>query len=166
MCLRARSSLVSLSYWFNRGAEAYVCHDAELLHIQRQSCYLIGRDRLVADLAVEHPSCSKQHAAIQCNLNPCRHLGRKLTNVMTFSCRPTSPRKRRVRNVKACRQVRSPLSASPSFSFFLLNDRLYRPFIIDLESTNGTKVNDEAIPPARYYELHLNDGPCLLFLCR
>ena len=38
----------------------------ELLHIHRQSAYLIGRDRLVADIAVDHPSCSKQHAAIQC----------------------------------------------------------------------------------------------------
>ena len=38
----------------------------ELLHIQRQSAYLIGRDRLVSDIAVDHPSCSKQHAAIQC----------------------------------------------------------------------------------------------------
>ena len=33
-----------------------------------------------------------------------------------------------------------------------------RPFIIDLESTNGTHVNGEAIPVARYYELRLNDG--------
>ncbi|KAJ3523336.1 hypothetical protein NM688_g8748 [Phlebia brevispora] len=32
-----------------------------------------------------------------------------------------------------------------------------KPFIIDLESTNGTIVNDEAIPPARYYELKLGD---------
>lgn len=41
---------------------------ADLLHIQRQSAYLIGRDRTVADLAIEHPSCSKQHAVIQCML--------------------------------------------------------------------------------------------------
>jgi smad nuclear-interacting protein 1 len=40
--------------------------EPELLHIHRQSAYLIGRDRLVADIAVDHPSCSKQHAAIQC----------------------------------------------------------------------------------------------------
>ena len=33
-----------------------------------------------------------------------------------------------------------------------------RPFIIDLESTNGTHVNGETIPIARYYELRLNDG--------
>jgi len=27
--------------------------------------WLIGRDRLVADIPVDHPSCSKQHAVIQ-----------------------------------------------------------------------------------------------------
>jgi smad nuclear-interacting protein 1 len=33
-----------------------------------------------------------------------------------------------------------------------------RPFVIDLESTNGTLVNDNAIPAARYYELKAGDG--------
>lgn len=32
-----------------------------------------------------------------------------------------------------------------------------KPFIIDLESTNGTHVNGEAIPTSRYYELQLSD---------
>jgi len=40
----------------------------ELLHIHRQSAYLIGRDRTVADISIDHPSCSKQHAVIQCEL--------------------------------------------------------------------------------------------------
>ena len=40
----------------------------DLLHIHRQSAYLIGRDRAVTDIPLEHPSCSKQHAVIQCNL--------------------------------------------------------------------------------------------------
>jgi hypothetical protein len=38
----------------------------EMLHIHRQSAYLFGRDRLVADIPIEHPSCSKQHAVIHC----------------------------------------------------------------------------------------------------
>jgi smad nuclear-interacting protein 1 len=37
----------------------------DLLHIHRQSSYLIGRDRLIVDIPVDHPSCSKQHAVIQ-----------------------------------------------------------------------------------------------------
>ncbi|THH30721.1 hypothetical protein EUX98_g3456 [Antrodiella citrinella] len=32
-----------------------------------------------------------------------------------------------------------------------------KPYIIDLESTNGTHVNGEAIPTSRYYELQLSD---------
>ncbi|KAI9058383.1 SMAD/FHA domain-containing protein [Trametes sanguinea] len=32
-----------------------------------------------------------------------------------------------------------------------------KPFIIDLESTNGTIVNDETIPTSRYYELMAGD---------
>jgi pSer/pThr/pTyr-binding forkhead associated (FHA) protein len=38
----------------------------DLLHIHRQSAYLIGRDRAIADISIDHPSCSKQHAVIQC----------------------------------------------------------------------------------------------------
>ena len=37
-----------------------------------------------------------------------------------------------------------------------------RPFVIDLESTNKTFVNDEAIPAARYYELKTGDGMFLI----
>lgn len=40
----------------------------DLLHIHRQSAYLIGRDRTVTDIPLEHPSSSKQHAVIQCTL--------------------------------------------------------------------------------------------------
>lgn len=40
------------------------------LYIHRESAYLIGRDRKVVDLPVDHPSCSKQHAALQYRLVP------------------------------------------------------------------------------------------------
>ncbi|KAH7928442.1 SMAD/FHA domain-containing protein [Leucogyrophana mollusca] len=86
----------------------------ELLHIHRQSAYLIGRDRTVADITVEHPSCSKQHAVIQ-------H-----------------------------RQVHEK-------DEFGVPKPAIKPFIIDLESTNGTHVNNDAIPTSRYYELRAND---------
>lgn len=39
-----------------------------LLYIHRQSAYLCGRDRKVADIPLDHPSCSKQHAALQYRL--------------------------------------------------------------------------------------------------
>ena len=43
-------------------------------------------------------------------------------------------------------------------TFSCVGSRLSRPFIIDLESTNGTHVNDGAIPTSRYYELRASDG--------
>ncbi|CAF3245961.1 unnamed protein product [Rotaria sp. Silwood2] len=39
-----------------------------MYQIHRQSAYLIGRDRIVCDLPVDHPSCSKQHAVLQYRL--------------------------------------------------------------------------------------------------
>ncbi|KAF5315318.1 hypothetical protein D9619_006992 [Psilocybe cf. subviscida] len=99
------------------GWRLYVFKDSEqveLLHISRQSAYLVGRDRLVADIAIDHPSCSKQHAAFQY-----RHVIEK--------------------------------------DEFGGSKGKVKPFIIDLESTNGTTVNDETIPPARYYELKAGD---------
>ncbi|KAH8114378.1 SMAD/FHA domain-containing protein [Phellopilus nigrolimitatus] len=87
-----------------------------LLHIHRQSCYLIGRDKAVVDIYIEHPSCSKQHAVIQ-------H-----------------------------RQVQQKDDIG-----VIKGGGQLRPFIIDLESTNGTHVNDEAIPVSRYYELKMGD---------
>ncbi|KAK9767869.1 hypothetical protein K7432_001975 [Basidiobolus ranarum] len=86
----------------------------DLLHIHRQSAYLVGRDRKVADIPVDHPSCSKQHAAFQ------------FRQVVE---------KNEVGEVK----------------------RLVKPFIIDLEATNGTFVNGERIPATRYYELKVSD---------
>ena len=53
----------------------------DLIHIYKQSCYLVGRDTVVrnlvrdrflgpsdsqvTDIPIAHPSCSKQHAVIQ-----------------------------------------------------------------------------------------------------
>ena len=55
--------------------------------------------------------------------------------------------------------VQKQLSSS-SFLSGLVHaiDVLARPFIIDLESTNTTHVNDEVIPITRFYELKAGDG--------
>ena len=47
---------------------------------------------------------------------------------------------------------------APSRMILMLTFSAGRPFVIDLESTNKTFVNDEAIPAARYYELRVGDG--------
>ncbi|CAH8832996.1 unnamed protein product [Trichobilharzia szidati] len=72
-----------------------------ILHIHRQSGFLIGRDRKIADIPMDHPSISKQHAVLQ------------------------------------YRFVRGAI-------------RLY---VIDLDSANGTYLNNNRIESRRYYEL-------------
>ena len=37
----------------------------ETMHLGKQSAYLIGRDKAVADIYLRHPSLSKQHAVLQ-----------------------------------------------------------------------------------------------------
>merc|ERR1712216_520850 len=49
-------------YEFKDGAEASV------LHIHRQSAFLVGRIKEIADILTMHPSCSGQHAVIQFRL--------------------------------------------------------------------------------------------------
>ncbi|KAI0032566.1 SMAD/FHA domain-containing protein [Vararia minispora EC-137] len=88
--------------------------DAGMFHIARQSAYLFGRDHVVADIALDHPSCSKQHAVIQY---------RQITEKDEYG------------------------GSKP----------VIKPFVIDLESTNGTHVNDESIPTTRFYELRVGD---------
>lgn len=95
----------------------YVFKGDDLLDTVRlsdRSCWLIGREKLVVDFPLEHPSCSKQHAAIQFRYVETRdEFGERTGKV--------------------------------------------RPYLIDLESSNGSVVNDEIIPPARYVELRDKD---------
>lgn len=84
------------------------------LYIHRQSAYLIGRDRVVTDFPVYHPSCSKQHAVLQYRLVDTQ-------NEKGLKC------------------------------------RLIKLYIIDLNSTNGTYVNNKRIEPQRYIEMKATD---------
>lgn len=82
----------------------------DFIPIHRQSAYLFGRSRLIADIPIDHPSCSKQHAVLQYRLMNYKRddgtVGRRL-----------------------------------------------RPYIIDLESSNGTYVNNKKVEPRCYVEL-------------
>lgn len=77
----------------------------DVIPIYEKSHYLVGRERRVANISVDHPSCSSQHAVIQF---------RKLYGKI-------------------------------------------KPYIIDLESSNGTKINQNTIPTSRYVELFPKD---------
>mmetsp|Transcript_25282 Transcript_25282/g.45522 ORF Transcript_25282/g.45522 Transcript_25282/m.45522 type:complete len:310 (+) Transcript_25282:35-964(+) len=86
-------------------------------HISRQSAYLFGRERKVADIPVDHTSLSKQHAVLQYRALPS----------------------------KQQQQMGAP-------------DKLQcKPYLMDLESTNGTFINGVRLDPARYYELRRGD---------
>ncbi|CAH7673414.1 SMAD/FHA domain-containing protein [Phakopsora pachyrhizi] len=101
----------------NKKYRLYVFKGSEqidLLHIYQQSAYLIGRDRVVVDIPIDHPSSSKQHAVIQ------------------------------------YRQVQTK-------NEFGDTKTLVKPFLIDLESANGSFVNGEKVPESRYYELQQGD---------
>ncbi|XP_043279084.1 smad nuclear interacting protein 1 [Venturia canescens] len=80
------------------------------LYVHRQSAYLMGRDRKIADIPLDHPSCSKQHAVLQYRL-------------VTFQRENGGEGKR------------------------------LRPYLIDLESANGTFVNNVKLEPKKYHEL-------------
>lgn len=81
-----------------------------VLYIHRQSGFLIGRDRKICDIAVDHPSCSKQHAALQFRLVPYERVDGS-------------------------------------------TGKRVRPYLIDLESANGTFVNNNKIESKKYVEL-------------
>lgn len=91
----------------------------EAIPLHRQSSYLVGRDRLIADIPTDHPSCSKQHAVIQ------------------------------------FRAVRSQDELLPKDGS--LPPLRVKPYVIDLQSTNGTYVNGERIDDSRYVELKEQD---------
>jgi len=83
----------------------------DTLHVSKQSAYLFGRNAEIADVPVEHPSLSSQHAVLQY---------RALPNPETkkLNC---------------------------------------QPYLMDLESTNGTFINGVKIDAARYYQLKKGD---------
>lgn len=99
----------------------YVFKGKELLdtvYLHQRSAWLVGRDRTVTDLLLEHPSISKQHAVLQF-----RH--RSTTNEF---------------GDKASK---------------------VKPYLIDLESANGTKLNGQKIEASKFVELI--DQDCVAF---
>ena len=83
----------------------------QVLHVSKQSAYLWGRNEDIADIPLQHGSCSSQHAVLQYRALPNKETGK-------LSC---------------------------------------QPYLVDLESTNGTFINGNRIDSARYYQLKKGD---------
>ncbi|KAJ5257672.1 hypothetical protein N7524_009228 [Penicillium chrysogenum] len=82
----------------------------ETVELSERSCWLVGRERMVVDFPLDHPSCSKQHAVLQFRFVEKRNeYGDRIGKV--------------------------------------------KPYLIDLESANGSSVNGETIPGGRYVEV-------------
>jgi len=107
-------------YVFKNGKEI------DVLNLDRQSSYLVGRDRIVADIPVDHTSCSSQHAVIQF---------------------------RQVNVKNEYGDVDKPIKYFPCYAV----ETNVRPYIIDLDSTNGTELNGEKIESRRYFEIRTED---------
>jgi len=88
-------------YIFTKANEA-----PKIIPIHKEVGYLFGKDRRVAEVPTDHPTCSKQHAVLH------------------------------------YRQTKGGL---------------VKPYIMDLESVNGTFVNGDRIEASRYYELKEKD---------
>lgn len=89
----------------------------DVYHISRQSAYLFGRERKVADIPVDHGSLSKQHCVLQYRALPSKSS--------------------------------SLIGEAPKLQC--------KPYLMDLESTNGTFINGVRLDAARYYELRRGD---------
>ncbi|KAG8157782.1 hypothetical protein KVR01_012444 [Diaporthe batatas] len=86
----------------------------DTIELGARSCWLVGRESAVVDMAAEHPSISKQHAVIQFRYTEKRNeFGDKIGRV--------------------------------------------KPYLIDLESANGTELNGDKVPDRRYLELRPKD---------
>jgi smad nuclear-interacting protein 1 len=103
-------------------------HDVlETLHVSKQSAYLFGRNTTIADIPILHPSLSGQHAVLQYRAVP----------VGIASAGGGS-------GIGGGRQQQQHRLSC-------------QPYIMDLESTNGTFLNGVRIDPARYYQLRKGD---------
>jgi len=112
-----------------KGWRIYVFKDGKeinVLNLDRQSSYLVGRDRIVADIPVDHTSCSSQHAVIQ------------------------------FRQVNVKNEF-GDVDKRIKYTAFHAAHVNVRPYIIDLDSTNGTELNGERIESRRYFEIRTED---------
>lgn len=105
------------------------------VQLSTQSCWLVGREAAVADLLIEHPSSSKQHAVIQ----------------FRYVVKQEKDKEMGVDDFLA------ELGEGPASGGPVKDKGKVRPYLLDLESTNGTYLNGDKIGDSRYVEVREKD---------
>lgn len=162
-------------YAFKGDAEA-----APPIPLTQTPFYLFGKDRRVVDIPTDHPSCSRQHAVIvfRCAMDDAHCMlcmsYPLCVRCCSSTCGPLAGRapllQHRVPSAVVCPCTLLPAAplctpAAPAHCSLLHREveadapdglaviRSIKPYLLDLESMNGTTLNKERLEPARYYEL-------------
>lgn len=116
----------------------YIFKGADALgdvQLSTHSCWLVGREAAVADLLIEHPSSSKQHAVVQ----------------FRYVVKQEKEKEMGVDDFLA------EFGEGTAAGGPVKEKGKVRPYLLDLESTNGTYLNGERIGDRRYVELREKD---------
>ncbi|EPY29368.1 hypothetical protein STCU_04591 [Strigomonas culicis] len=136
----------------------------QLPHLARRAVTLCGKDRRVSDLALDHPSCSAQHAALQVQwvLSGSEELD-EVARAQWPQTTATPPAEAAVAG--ACAALLARLlrmeAEEREAGGSLLSMWSLELQLVDLGSTNGTRVNGEPLKP--FSPTILMDGDVVQF---
>jgi pSer/pThr/pTyr-binding forkhead associated (FHA) protein len=97
--------------------------------LDRYPYYLFGKERRVADIPTDHPSCSRQHAVV---------CFREVERLPEGGLLPSAG---------------GAAGTAAAAAAALAASRQTLPYLIDLETANGTFLNGERIEASRFYEV-------------
>ena len=106
----------------------------DTIQVHRQAMYLIGRDRSVVDLPIDHPSASKQHAALVF-----RQVRLKAQEAAAAAAAAAAGKG----GTEAHEHALQMPAQGGALALSAVRQFDIRPYLIDLGSTNGTYLNGE-----------------------
>lgn len=145
-----RGSGVSGSAGSNAGGNAGAGGAGDV--VGGRSVYLIGRDALVCDIHIDDGSCSKQHAVIQFRATAPAHASAASSAATAGGTVGAGASGGGGGGISAASRDLRAIAAAGGFA-----ERQGRPYLMDLDSTNGSLLNGDAIPKGRYIELRNGD---------
>jgi len=105
----------------------------EPIPLDRHAYYLFGKERRVADVPTDHPSCNRQHAVV---------CFREVERLPEGGLLPAGGG-----NGGGAAGAAAAAAAALAASIRTI------PYLLDLEAANGTLLNGRRIDPGRFYEL-------------